>query len=607
MGMTVNERLQATGWAARPAVQLFVAFWRASPGLTVLWWSLLAVGALLPSVFAVLTGQLAGLIAAGDRPRFLLVLIALCACFLVIQVLPQAQAAVSMSIGSWLAWWLNDRLVRASAEPPGLAHLEDPDLAITRDFDRGMGGPPLYLAVEFMRGSLLQLLVGVAAAVVLAWYSWWAALILAAVWASTHWLLRESAVWRDRNTEPVQLARQHAEYAYELAMEPQAAKEVRLFGLHGWVVDRFARQRRGLYDAQYLATRLRERSVAGAAVLVTAGNLAVFGLMGYLAVTGAWSLAHTVAAAQLAGIVQWIAFGGLSWAVDDAASAAVTVNRIEPLLRPAGALPTGSRPPPDPPVEVQLRGVAFRYPRTRREIYSDLSLTIPAGSSLAIVGANGAGKTTLAKLLCRFYDPTAGALLVNGVDLREFDLAAWRGRIAAVFQDFARFERSLRDNVDPGARCTDEQVLTALRDAGAEQVADLAAPMAKGYPDGVDLSGGQWQRVALARVLCGVRSGAGLVILDEPTANLDARGEATVFARLLAETAGTTTILISHRFSTVRLADQIAVLVDGRVAELGSHDQLMAAGGHYRRMFDLQASRFLADRSETGDEYDTLD
>jgi len=175
-----------------------------------------------------------------------------------------------------------------------------------------------------------------------------------------------------------------------------------------------------------------------------------------------------------------------------------------------------------------------------------------------------------------------------------------------VFQDFIRYERSLRENVAPRGG-TDEEVLAALADAGGEGFADLDTILAKGYANGTELSGGQWQRIALARALLGVRQGAGLVLLDEPTAQLDVRGEAEIFERILAATHECTTILVSHRFSTVRQADRICVLEQGRVVELGTHDELMAADGRYRTMFELQASRFV-ELDESGEEivYDTL-
>ncbi len=255
--------------------------------------------------------------------------------------------------------------------------------------------------------------------------------------------------------------------------------------------------------------------------------------------------------------------------------------------------------------EIRFRDLSFSYPGAPRPVLDGFDLTIPAGSSLAIVGQNGAGKTTLAKLLCRLYDPQRGAIEVDGVDLRELDLEAWRARLAAVFQDFIRFERPLRENVAP-AGAPDEVVAEALREAGADRLASLDTPLARGYEGGTELSGGQWQRVALARALCAVRLGAGLVLLDEPTAQLDVRGEAEIFDRILAATRGVTTVLVSHRFSTVRHADRICVVEDGRVVELGSHDELMARGGRYRTMFDLQARRFSADTDEEGAAYERL-
>jgi ABC-type multidrug transport system fused ATPase/permease subunit len=237
-------------------------------------------------------------------------------------------------------------------------------------------------------------------------------------------------------------------------------------------------------------------------------------------------------------------------------------------------------------------------------VLDHFDLTIPAGTSLAIVGQNGAGKTTLAKLLCRLYDPQSGTIEVDGVDLRDLDLTAWRSRLAAVFQDFLRLELPLRDNVAP-AGAPDYVVTAALEAAGAAHLASLDTVLARGYDGGTDLSGGQWQRVALARALCAVTMGASVVLLDEPTAQLDVRGESEIFDRILTATRQCTTILISHRFSTVRHADRICVLEHGRVIELGSHDELMAHGGRYRAMFDMQARRFHAEEQE-GMTYDVL-
>jgi ABC-type multidrug transport system fused ATPase/permease subunit len=296
-----------------------------------------------------------------------------------------------------------------------------------------------------------------------------------------------------------------------------------------------------------------------------------------------------------------IAFGGLKWALDGSAAPVAAVLRLESAMEPAGALVRGTRSAHGMPArDVRFRDLTFAYPGGA-PVLEGLDLAIPAGSSLAIVGQNGAGKTTLAKLLCRLYDPQSGAIEVDGVDLRELDLDAWRTRVAAVFQDFIRFELPLRDNVAPRG-APDEAVLAALRDAGGADLADLDTVLARGYDGGTDLSGGQWQRVALARALCGVTLGAGVVLLDEPTAQLDVRGEAEIFDRILAATRDCTTILISHRFSTVRHADLICVLEHGKVVELGTHAELMARRGRYFTMFDLQAQRFATGGAEEGEE-----
>ena len=445
----------------------------------------------------------------------------------------------------------------------------------------------------------------------LAWYGWWQAVALVLAWSATHWLLRESAVWSDRRTPEVQRAERHAEYSYRLAVDPPAAKEIRLFGLADWVIERFTRQRRHLYDLQYEATRLREKSVAACVVIVVAANLLVFWTLADRAADGGLDLSAAIVALQAAIGVSAIAFGGLNWALDGAAAPVAAVVRLESAMAPAGALATtGSVTPGRPPAtgpEIRFRDVSFGYPDGPL-VLDGFDLTIPAGTSLAIVGQNGAGKTTLAKLLCRLYDPVGGAVEIDGTDLRQLDLDAWRTSVTAVFQDFVRFELSLRENVAPGGGAAEEVVLAALHAAGAGDVAGLDTILAKGYPGGTDLSGGQWQRVALARALAAVGGGAGVVLLDEPTAQLDVRGEAAIFERLIEATRGCTTILISHRFSTVRHADRICVLEHGAVVELGTHDELMARGGRYRTMFDLQASRFV-ELDEHGEEvvHESLD
>ena len=534
--------------------------------------------------------------------------------FVLLQVLAPLHQATSANLGSRVAAWLYDRLTEACVKPPGMGHLEDPELAsdltVAREFDAGMTGPPMFINVEFIASGLVASVTGAASALVLFGFAWWAPLVLGGAWALTHYLLRESAVWRDRNTAEVRAAQRHAEYSYRLAVDPPAAKELRLFGLQDWVMGRFVARRTELHELQYQATRLRERPLAWSLLLVLAANVIVFWALASAALAGRIDLAHVVVYAQVAVGVSAVAFGGMSWALDGAAAPVAAVLRLEAAMAKRGALVSAPLPRPatglpSPTGAIRFRDVTFSYPGAAQPVLDGFDLEVPAGSSLAIVGQNGAGKTTLAKLLCRLYDPQAGAILVDGVDLRELELDSWRSRIAAVFQDFIRFELPLRDNVAPfGA--PDDVIREALAEAGASGLARLDAPLARGYDDGVELSGGQWQRVALARALCAVRMGARLVLLDEPTAQLDVRGEAFVFDRILAATRKVTTILISHRFSTVRHADRICVLEHGRVVELGTHDELLARGGRYRTMFELQAKRFTADMDEEGTAYEIL-
>jgi ABC-type multidrug transport system fused ATPase/permease subunit len=314
---------------------------------------------------------------------------------------------------------------------------------------------------------------------------------------------------------------------------------------------------------------------------------------------GTLALDRLVVFAQVAVGCSALAFSEFDWWFRGSAEPIPRVHDLGDVLRPAGALVVGSLAADAlPQRELRFEHVSFAYPTTGVQVLDGFDLTIPAGSSLAIVGPNGAGKTTIAKLLCRLYDPQAGALRADGVDVRELDVASWRSRVTAVFQDFVRYELSLRDNVAPlGA--PDEVVREALHVAGAEGIAELDVVLSKLYDGGTDLSGGQWQRVALARAVAAVKLGAGVVILDEPTAQLDVRGEAEIFDRLLDATRGRTVVLISHRFSTVRHADRICVLEHGRVVELGPHEELMQIpDGRYRTMFELQASRFYEEEED---------
>jgi ATP-binding cassette subfamily B protein len=598
------SRIGLSGIRERPAARFFATLTRAVPGFAIGWWVLLLVRSLVPAGLAVATGLLVGRVQSGADLTTPLVVFGVV--FVVSQVAPPVHQVVGALVGHHFSSVLNERLMAATLGPDGIGHLErgdlTNDLTTARDFDLGWSAPPMYLNMDFIAQGLVMLFGGIASALVLIGFAWWAAPLLLIAWGTTHWLLRESGVWRDRNTDDVKAARRHTSYAYDLATEPAAAKEVRLFGLAPWLLDRFTGHRLRLHQLQYDATRLRERSVAAALAIVLAANVLLFWVLAQRGYDGRLDLQSLVTYAGAAFGASSIAFGGLSWALDGAAAPVLAILALEPEMARAGALTPGntvpltfSRSP-----EIRFREVSFTYPTGSRPVLEGFDLTIPAGASLAIVGQNGAGKTTIAKLLCRLYDPDSGSIEIDGTDLRDLDLPAWRRQVAAVFQDFVRYELPLADNVSP--LCGDRaRVEAALQQAGALGLAELDAPMAKGYPGGVELSGGQWQRVALARAIAKVGAGANVVLLDEPTAMLDVRGESEIFRRVLASTSEATTILVSHRFSTVRQAELICVVEHGRAIELGSHEQLMALGGRYHTMYDLQASRFV-ELDEHGEE-----
>jgi ABC-type multidrug transport system fused ATPase/permease subunit len=581
--------------------KFFAVLPRADAVLATAWWIILIGRGVLPAAFAIAMGLLVGAVQQGSSLAWPLAFTGVV--FVLLQVLTPLHQAVSANLGDRTAAWLYDRLTTVCVRPPGIGHLENPsltsDLVAARDFDLGMTGPPLNISIDFIAGGLVMMIGGFASAVVLFRFAWWAPIVLAGSWLTTHWLLRESAVWRDRNTDAVRSAQRDADYAFRLAVDPGPARELRVFGLADWTIGRFTDRRTRLHALQYAATRLRERPMAGALAIVLAANGVVFWAIARSAAAGTLPLGDAVVFAQVALGTSMIAFGGLNWAMDGSAAPVAAVLRLEGPMAAAGALSVGSRTAASlPQHEIRFRDVTFAYPGGP-PVLRHFDLTIPAGTSLAIVGQNGAGKTTLAKLLCRLYDPQSGAIEVDGVDIRELDIDAWRSRLTAVFQDFVRFELPLRDNVAPlGA--PDEVIENALEQAGATHLASLDTILAKGYGGGTDFSGGQWQRVALARAVAAVQLGARVVLLDEPTAQLDVRGEAEIFERILAATRRCTTILISHRFSTVRHVERICVLEHGHVIELGTHDELMALRGRYHTMFTLQAERFTAGGREAG-------
>ena len=384
-------------WRAHKLWELAGVFPRADHSLAILWWTLLILRGTLPALFAIAMGALVAAIENGPSLTAPLALTG--AIFVLLQILPPIHQAAGANLGNRTSAWLYDRLTTACLRPPGMGHLENPeltsDLSMARDFDLGITGPPMSISMDFIANGLVEKVGGFASAIVLAGYAWWAPIVLAGAWMATHYLLRESAIWYDRNTPEVREAQRHADYAFRLAVDPPAAKELRLFGLSDWVIDRFRARRRRLFELQYEATRLRERPMLWSLLLVLAANVAVFWSMGAAAIDGHLSLGRLVTFASAAIGTSMIAFGGLSWALDGAVAPVEAVLRLQDAMAPAGALQSGNQSAAGKPArEIRFRNVTFGY-RPGDQVLEGFDLTIPAGSSLAIVGQNGPAKRLL--------------------------------------------------------------------------------------------------------------------------------------------------------------------------------------------------------------------
>jgi ATP-binding cassette, subfamily B, bacterial len=396
--------------------------------------------------------------------------------------------------------------------------------------------------------------------------------------------------------------RRRTDYDMKVGIGPIAAKESRMFGLTSCLVDRFGDD----WDVQVRPIEVnRNRLIAGfgaaygvllialAIVFVGAASDAAAGNLGLGA------LAVVVGASlDLASLAR---DDPSDWELEMGTVALPKVRALEAqAVQAAGSVGTEHRSDDIPRLGIRFEGVGFRYPGSDRDVLSGVDLSIPAGRSVAIVGPNGVGKTTLVKLLASLYEPTVGRIAVDDTDLRQLHPSDWRRRIAVIFQDFVHYELPARENVGFGslARLDEPEALTrAATKSGAQGVIE-ALPfgwdtvLSRRYTRGADLSGGEWQRIALARCHLAIEAGARILVLDEPTASLDVRAEAEFFDRFVELTEGLTTVIISHRFSTVRAASRIVVLDEGRIAEDGSHDELVALGGIYSEMFRLQAGRY---------------
>ncbi len=389
------------------------------------------------------------------------------------------------------------------------------------------------------------------------------------------------------------------DYVRQTGASVETAKEVKIFGLNAFLIERYRALSEGFYAANRALAKRRALWGSLFAALGTVGYYAAYALIAWRTVRGDFSIGDLTFLSgsfrRLRNLIENLLIGfsqlaGQALYLDDLYS----FFEIEPEIRsPQDALPFPA------PIRTGFvfERVGFRYPGSERWAVRELSFTLHTGEVLALVGENGAGKTTLVKLLARLYDPDEGRILLDGRDLRDYDLDALRAHIGVIFQDFVRYAFSAADNIAIG-RIEARDDRARIRHAAGESLADeVIARLPNGYDqiigkrfrDGVDLSGGEWQKVAIARAYM---RDADLLILDEPTAALDARSEFEVFQRFKELSAGKTAVLISHRFSTVRMADRILVLDGGRIEEVGTHAQLLAAGGRYAELFELQAAGY---------------
>jgi ATP-binding cassette subfamily B protein len=399
--------------------------------------------------------------------------------------------------------------------------------------------------------------------------------------------------------------RRQLDYLRYIGASDVSAKELKLFGLSDFLVGRYDRLSHDFYEANKSLAVWRSVVSTLLAAVGTIGYYGAYGVIIYLTVIGYQSPAGLFTI----GVLTFLA-GSFRQSRDLIQRVLLSLSQvfeqslyledlftfldIEPTIR----LTPGARPVPVPiRTGFAFEGVGFKYPGSEHWAVRGLDFSLSPGERLALVGENGAGKTTLVKLLARLYDPTEGRILLDGVDLREYDVESLRRNVGVIFQDFVRYDFMLRENIAVGniGRLGDEP---AIKTAAERSLADSVAQRLKGQYDqmlgkrfdgGVDLSGGEWQKVALARAYM---RDAQLLILDEPTAALDARAEYEVFLRFSELTKGRMAVLISHRFSTVRMADRILVLKGGELVEQGTHEALVGSGGLYSELFQLQAAGY---------------
>ena len=504
---------------------------------------------------------------------------------------------------------LTDDIAAVAHGPDGLAHLENAEYADELELIRNEGAWR-YMSVRsavVSIGVVVQLTLTVLLLARLEPILLLLLLFAIPPLVGTRWAWQHFNTWWRRSADKLRRASHYA----DLALRADAAKEVRLFGLEAEISGRIRASRGELRSLFFRA------EIAG--VLAQSVGFAVFavGYVGALlivvrgAVRGAQTTGDVVLAVSLASQTNQLVFGVVS-AMQRLQRASTAADRMRSMRALLAELypPRTAKPQPVPErIEhgVRVEGVEFRYPATETTVLAHVDLELPAGSTVAFVGENGAGKSTLVKLLCRFYEPSAGRITVDGADLASIDPEAWRGRVAAGFQDFAKFELLASESVGVGdlpslgdlpavERAVDRG---AARDVVEDLPEGLLTPIGASHPEGgTELSGGQWQKLALARAM--MREQPLLLILDEPTSALDAHAEHELFeryaesARMVARASGGIAIFVSHRFSTVRMADLIVVIAEHGIAEQGTHEELVALGGIYAELYALQASAYAA-------------
>lgn len=532
------------------------------------------------------------------------------AAFLAQQLLAPMQLVLSRKVARRVDAACVERLTDFALREATLAGLERPDVAdrlsqADEAFEQWMFTPGAAVEGGLALTARYTQLIGSIAVLAVA-FGPWAALAGAAV-ALIARLGQTEAFHRwgqlIRRFRPL---RRRVNYIRELATSTRAAKEIRTLGLVDWMDDRLLTESRGVLDPMWTWRRrvYGQPFLAYTAVALIGSVVALLLVARAGADVGVAAVSVAVQAILLCGRFGVIfpesdvklVYGRSAWEAMlefEAITRRTSEGRVSPQPQPGGAAPLVASH------AIRLEGVHFGYPGGR-PVLDGLTLELAAGTSTALIGVNGAGKTTLVKLLTGIYEPGAGAVTVDGVDLRALDADVWQRSFAVTFQDYLRYQMPLRENVAMGAidhREDDDGIRSELVRVGLGDLLDdlpagLDTPLTRALPGGRDLSGGQWQRIALARSLFAVRHGASVLVLDEPTAQLDARGEAEFYDAFLDLTRGVTSLVISHRFSSVRRADRIVVLDGGRIEEAGTHDELVALGGRYSRMFEVQARRF---------------